>query len=320
MLKFDHILVDGNYWARKFFAVHKKLYANLDGKIIYTGMAHGFLIGLCNLKQLYKGSVIIIWDRGHTRRRKIDQSYKSERRKKAKDWDERELYNNHLKTFTKLLKLTGVKQASKAGEEGDDILYTLANRLPGKNLIVTNDHDLYQALDKNVYQLLSKKNGEKILSTRLLERETGLTPTGYSHAMAVAGCSGDGVAGVRGVGLKTAMGLVRTYPELVPALLGGRDVTPYLPETNKSNIVTKETEYFSVGDKGPSKKMRDIVTNPDTVYQTRLLTKLYNIDEEDIPVKIKLGKLNIEKLELMLELAEMHECVSRIEELGRLCK
>jgi 5'-3' exonuclease len=316
MPKFDKILIDGNYWARKFFSVHKQLCAKVDGNLVYTGMAHGFLLGLCNVKESYKGSIIIVWDKGHSRRIKIDQSYKLKRRESKKDWEEKELYLSHLKVLRKLIKLTGVPQASKQGEEGDDILFTLSKTLPGKKLMVTNDHDLYQALTKNTFQLLSKKTGEKIYSARLLERETGLPPTGYSQAMAIAGCSGDGVPGVRGVGLQTAIKMVGGYPDLVPVLLNGGDISPWQPEVDKKNIVVKATRHYGIGDKGPNKKFKNVIESPEVVYLTSQLTKLYEVEN----IKIKIGIPNISRLEFLLELAEMHECASRIDELGRLNK
>ncbi len=232
-MEFDRILIDGNYWTRKFFAVHKELLARVDGRIVRTGLTHGFLLGLANLKDEYKGTVIVCWDSGHTRRRKIDPEYKAERRDKKEDWDEAELYAEHLSVLRFYLKLTGVRQAQKPGEEGDDILYTLAKRSEGKALIVSNDHDLHQALGYGVYQLLSKRDGETLLSARRLERDQGLRPEQYGHAMAISGCSGDGVPGVPGVGIKTASQWVKQWPQLVPALLG-EDETPlsdWLPDT-----------------------------------------------------------------------------------------
>ncbi|NIP53605.1 MAG: hypothetical protein GWO26_16770, partial [Phycisphaerae bacterium] len=60
-MEFDRILIDGNYWTRKFFAVHKELLARVDGRIVRTGLTHGFLLGLANLKDEYKGTVIVCW-------------------------------------------------------------------------------------------------------------------------------------------------------------------------------------------------------------------------------------------------------------------
>lgn len=317
-MQFDRILIDGNYWARKFFAVHKELLSKVDGRIIRTGLTHGFLLGLANLKDEYKGTIIVCWDAGNTRRRKIDPEYKAERRDKKEDWDEAELYLDHLQTLRYFLRLSGVRQARRPGDEGDDVLYTLAKRAEGKSLIVSNDHDMYQALGRGVYQLLSKRDGEVLLSAKRFERDFGLTPEQYAQAMAVAGCSGDGVPGVPGVGIKTASDWVKRWPRLVPAILG-EDETPladWLPEVNSKNIVKTATQYFPEGEKGPVKKLRGVLEEPWTVHQTKRLVQLYDV----WPVKFFGGKYDEDGFIEALERAELHECETRLDLLRKLHK
>jgi len=317
-MEFDRILIDGNYWARKFFAVHKELLSHVDGRIVRTGLTHGFLLGLANLKDEYKGTVIVCWDAGNTRRRKIDPEYKAERRDKKEDWDEAELYLDHLQTLRFFLKLTGVRQARRPGDEGDDVLFTLAKRSEGKALIVSNDHDMYQALGRGIYQLLSKRDGEVLLSAKRFEREYGLTPEQYGQAMAVAGCSGDGVPGISGVGMKTACDWVKRWPRLVPAILG-EDETPladWLPEVNSKNVVKEATQFFPEGKKGPVKKLRGVMEEPWTVHKTRQLTQLYDV----WPVKFFRGNYDEDEFILALERAELHECETRLDLLRKLHK
>jgi 5'-3' exonuclease len=281
-------------------------------------MTHGFLIGLCNLKQEYEGKIIACWDSGHTRRRKIDPEYKRERREKQKTDDEIQLYSDHLSILKWFLKLTGILQVYSQGEEADDLMYTLAKKSEGKALIVSNDHDMHQVLGEGIYQLLSKRDGETLLSARRLERDQGVTPRQYSQAMALAGCSGDGVPGVKGVGIKTAIEFVTRYPDLVPAILG-ENTTPldeWAPKVDSRNRVTKETKFFPKRSKGPSKKLRDIVENPWIVYRTRQLTQLYELDN----ITFVNNTYDEDRLLLNLERVEMHECASRIEQLGRLHK
>ena len=149
-MDYDYILVDGNYYARRMFAVHKNLYYKKDGVKYYTGLAHGFLSQLCSLKRDYEGKVIVVWDRGIDRRKKIDASYKQKRREKfikdPKKELEQKLYVKHFKFLKWILKYVPVKEMWADGEEGDDILSTLCQRLKGNKLVASNDHDMYQVI------------------------------------------------------------------------------------------------------------------------------------------------------------------------------
>lgn len=309
-MKFDRILIDASYWCRKFFAVHRELLSRIDGQIVRTGIVHGFLLGLANLKDEYRGQVIVCWDAGHDRRRKIDSTYKAERREKKEDWEDANLYRDHMKVLKYFLRLSGVCQARSPGDEGDDVLYTLAKQTEGKALIVTNDHDLFQALGNGTYQLLSKKDGEILYSAKRLERDTGLTPKQFAQAMAIAGCQGDGVPGIPGVGIKTATEWVQRWPQLVPALLG-KDDTPlsdWLPETNSKNIVTKATQFFPEGEKGPGKKLKTALEEPWVVHKTEQLTRLYEVH----PIKFTRNRYDEDEFVLQLERAELVEVETRL--------
>lgn len=316
-IEFDTILIDGSYWRRKFFEVHKHLCSVVDKQKIYTGTAHGFLMGLCTLREKYEeGRIIVCWDGGIKRRKAIDPTYKEERREKAKEWEDQGVFDEHKRILDYLLKLTGIRQATAPDEEADDLIYTLATRSEGNALIVSNDHDFYQCLGSGIYQLLSKKDGEKLYSARRLEREQGVTPDQYAHTMALTGCSGDGVPGVPGVGLKTAIGFVKRWPDLVPSLLGETeiDLREWLPSCSKSNKVIEETDMFDEGEKGPSKKLRDIIEKPWVVELTHKMTKLYQVDR----IRMARHKFKRDLLLKQLERAAMHECASRIDEIGEL--
>lgn len=309
-MTFDQIIVDGNYWARKFFAVHNELCSNVDGNLVYTGLTHGMLLGLCSLKDEYEGTITVVWDRGHDRRKAIDPNYKSNR-KKIDDQVDIDRFKDHMRTLKFFLKLIGIRQAYKSGEEGDDIVYTLCEHTEGKKLIVSNDHDFYQALGDGVYQLLSKRDGEILYSTRRLERDTGLTPAMYTHVMSVMGCSGDGVPGIKGIGIKVASDFVKDWPKLVPAILEEDDMSlsEWNPRCTKSNKVIEATEYFEEGEKGPGKKLLDVLGNPWTVRQTNELIRLYDVH----PVTFTRNKLDEDQLELQLERCELHECEGRFD-------
>lgn len=316
-MEFDRIIVDGNYIARTMFEVHKRLTAKVDGEVFPTGMTHGFLTKLINLQRDYEGQLWVVWDAGISRRRKIDWNYKRNRRDKDKDWEDKELYLDSRKVLKWFLKLTGIRQVWKPGDEGDDIMFTLSQRFDENSLLVTNDHDLHQAIRPNVSQLIVKRDRVTVMSERRLEQTKGVTPEQFTWVMSLAGCSGDGVAGIPGVGMKTALKYVIDWPTFVPTLLGfnhAEEIVEWYPITDEKNIVTKGTKYFPEGSKGPPKKLRDCIENPDVVVLTHKLIQLYDV----WPVSIRWGQPDIEALEVALDRFKLHELSGRLSALGDL--
>ena len=111
--KYDHIIIDGNFQSRRLFATHKHMKATVDGEPVHTGLTHGFVRMLCNLRREYKGRVTVVWDSGHVRRKKIDGRYKEKRSRKH--WDDYDLFIEHMKLLKWFLSLVGVRQARKKG-------------------------------------------------------------------------------------------------------------------------------------------------------------------------------------------------------------
>jgi 5'-3' exonuclease len=323
MHNFNHIIVDGNYWARRLFATNKHLYHTVDGETIQTGLTHGFFTGLLALKRTYKGNIIVVWDRGHDRRKAIDNTYKENRKKIQTEWVDREWFNNHLKILLYFLKIAGIKQAYKQGEEGDDILYSLSLHLKGNKLLVTNDHDLNQAISKNTSQLVNKGGQESIWTEDRFIRVNNVTPRLYSYMMALSGCSGDGIPGVKGVGETTAFKVVKALPHLVSVISGKIDapLTDFAPRLDKFGNVAVTTIAFKRGENYSDKigkriqnALDKILEDPHIVYNTYRLTRLYDV----WPVVMKQCKPDYDNLEMQLERAALHELSNRLDEIKEL--
>ena len=279
------------------FAIHKRLYATVDGNRAYTGLTHGFLNQLLGLKQQYEGKIILVWDAGIQRRRHLDKDYKRKRR--DKEWDELDLFLDHQHVLRYFLGLVKVRQVKQEGEEGDDVLYTLSRHTTGRKLIVSNDHDLHQALTPEVFQLITRRGDYNLFGMVKLKKKFGTTPEQYSDAMAIAGCSGDGVAGVKGIGMKTAIAVVKKWPLFVHRVIGCAD--------NGYSFLSGSL-FFKKEYKPESAKEKKIIEEWQTIAKTQLLTKLYDL----WPLKIKMGTQDLEKLELELERYELHELASKL--------
>lgn len=202
------LLIDGKNLARRYFATHKDLHVLRDGQLLQTGLTHGFLSQLCLLKRRFEGRIVICWDRGRVRRKKLFPDYKKSRDERA--WEDEGLYCDHYAVLQEVIKLTGCRQTAKRGEEADDVIHTLALRLEGTKLIVSGDKDFHQLLRLDgVHQLLSRKKQQIVLDVERLKQLHDCSPMEYFEAHCLAGDSSDSIPGLPRVGIKTAIKMVK---------------------------------------------------------------------------------------------------------------
>lgn len=114
------------------------------------------------------------------------------------------------------LRLLGVPVVEAEGVEADDCIASLAGRFKVdlSVVIVGADKDLRQCLDTDVIMWDPSQSREKIVTLDGFMEETGLTPDQWADYQAMIGDSADNIPGIPKVGPKTAMGLLRRFPNL----------------------------------------------------------------------------------------------------------
>lgn len=185
-----------------------------------TGVAFGFLTELVNLVELYRTRrVVFCWDMGVSIRRDDLAEYKASRHKLPKRLtpEERHQAKAEAKRFRyQVRKLREVTLPDMGWPnilcqprlEADDFIaaaaYRITRKCPESQVtIVTADQDLYQCIRGNV-QIYNPRTKQPY-TLQSFYAEWGLEdPTTWAWVKAAAGCSGDGVPGIRGVGDKTA--------------------------------------------------------------------------------------------------------------------
>lgn len=96
-----------------------------------------------------------------------------------------------------------------SGYEADDLIACIVkNRDPSETIIITSDNDLYQLLDNGSIFSPTKN---QTTNREIFRREYGIEPSEWFMAKAIAGCNGDNVIGVKGVGIKTAIKYMKGY-------------------------------------------------------------------------------------------------------------
>lgn len=128
-----------------------------------------------------------------------------------------------LQRFPALLEATGAPVHCVAGVEADDVLATLGRNLAGAGggaLVVSGDRDLLQVVGPGVEVLFVGGRGQPPVryDAAAVERRFGLAPDRLPSFIALVGDPADNLAGVPGVGPKTAARWIRDHGSVAAVL------------------------------------------------------------------------------------------------------
>jgi DNA polymerase-1 len=175
-----------------------------------SGIAFGFLTTVLQLGGRYHtNSFVFCWDSPGSLRKKLFPEYKASRVVKTpEEKAERELiYTQFNSLHAYILPALGfMNQLQQDGFEADDLIaQTLIDNPDRQFLMVSSDHDLFQLLQykncKGQYLLSSGK----LMTASSFMAEYRVPAREWVSVKSIAGCDGDGVPGVPGVGEKTAI-------------------------------------------------------------------------------------------------------------------
>ena len=220
--------LDGNSLAyRAFYALPEDM-SNASGQV--TNAVYGFTTMLLTLMRDHKpDGVVVVFDRPEpTFRHDAIPEYKAQRDKAP------EVLIQQLGMIRELLDVLGVVWWEKAGFEGDDLIATVAEHAEkaGQDLIVvTGDRDSYQLVRDPHIRVLYNKRGVSDYAlyneAGILER-TGVMPAQYADYAALRGDPSDNLAGIPGVGEKTAAKLINQYGDIDGVVAAAEAQTPKL--------------------------------------------------------------------------------------------
>lgn len=206
------IAIDGNSLLhRAFYAM--PLLSNKKG--VYTNAIFGFMNMLIRLKKDYEPcSLILAFDRkAPTFRHKSYKDYKATRQKAPEE------LVPQFDLIKDLARLLEIPTYELDGYEADDILGSLAkvaddNKQP--LMIVTGDKDELQLVSDYTSVLLTIRgiSETKRYDKQFLMDEYGLTPEQFVDMKGLMGDSSDNIPGVKGIGQKTAIKLLKEYGSL----------------------------------------------------------------------------------------------------------
>lgn len=187
--------------------------SNKKGELLNA--VYGFvLVFLRVLKELKPDYLAVAFDRKEpTFRHKEYKEYKAQR---VKQPDE---FYRQIPRVKELLNVFNVSVFEKAGFEADDIIGTLDKKAEGKNLnnvIVTGDLDVLQLVsDKTKVYTLKKGIADIVVyDSKTVEERYGLKPEQMVDFKALRGDPSDNIPGIKGIGEKTAIKLLKTFGSL----------------------------------------------------------------------------------------------------------
>ncbi len=218
------LLVDGHSLAfRSFYAFAKGGEGGLSTKDgVPTSVTYGFLKALLdNCKGLAPQGVVIAFDTAEpTFRHEADAAYKAHREEAP------EHFFSDLANLQAILKdCLDLPLSMAPGYEADDVLGTLANRAAGEGWrvrILSGDRDLFQLVDddRDISVLYmgggpyAKNSGPTQIRRAQVIEKLGVPPEGVVDLKALTGDSSDNIPGVKGVGPKTALTLLKAHGDL----------------------------------------------------------------------------------------------------------
>jgi uracil-DNA glycosylase family 4 len=227
------LIVDGNS------LMYRAAYAFGTGNY---GVVHGIMSYLSSVIQKYTPEgLVICWDIGKSRwRKQIFPEYKAGRKEK-KDIDFEEVIRQARQVST-YFSFNKVPQLAVEGVEADDLISWVSDYytkvLDCEVIISTGDRDLWQLVGNKVFVYDHLKD---ILVDRnvVLER-FGVLPELLPDLRALSGDSSDNIEGVKGVGDKTALSLIKEYGNL-GTLLSSRNKTKLLKSRRTAKVLTSDS-------------------------------------------------------------------------------
>jgi len=155
----------------------------------------------------------------------------------------------------KAIDLIGVYKLNCEGYEADDVIGTLVSKLKDEAeiYIVSNDKDMWQLLDKNVFVLIpNTKGGFEKIDMDVAQKRLEFDKKYLIDFKALRGDVSDNIPGVYGIGEVTAKKLIEKYQTVEGIYQNIESVTP---ETLRNKLIENvEIAYMS-------KKLATIITD-----------------------------------------------------------
>ncbi len=208
VIKADLFLIDSSsYFYRAYYAMPPL--TNSKGNP--TGASLGYTRMLMKLiKEADINYGACLFDSRESLRKQSYEAYKANRKGMPED------LLSQVNYLTDISYLLGFETFKLNGYEADDLIACIVDNFADDfsvNIcIVSSDKDLKQLLSDRVFIYDALKN--KVVTKSDFEKECGIKPNEYRYVLALMGDASDNIPGIKGIGEKTAFGLIKEYGSL----------------------------------------------------------------------------------------------------------
>ena len=266
------ILIDGNNIAYRAFYALPQTISTSDGTI--TNAVYGFTTMVLKLIDEYKpDNIIAAFDsKTPTFRHELFKEYKAQRLKMPDD------LISQIPLIKEVLKSLNINCLEIEGYEADDIIASLANKLKDyfdEIIIVSSDKDILQLVNDKI-KVLSLKKGITdtiIYDSNGVVSKFGVPPDKIKDLLALMGDSSDNIPGVKGIGPKSALELIKQYGNIIEIY---NNIDAIKNEKTK-NLLKDNQELVK-----NSIKLTELVTNLELNINELLNKKLNEFDFKKI--------------------------------------
>lgn len=236
------LLIDGNnLMYRSYFATAYSGSIMRNSKGQATNALYGFVSMINKILDEEKPQYMVVaFDIGKNFRHEKYKEYKAGRNETPDD------LKSQMPIARTILDAMGIKHLELEGYEADDIIGTLAKEADldplYDGLIISSDHDLMQLISPVVSMKMLKSHDSVYYTVDSFREEYGFDPIKIIDLKALMGDSSDNIPGVKGIGEKTAKGLIQEYGSLD----GVYDNIDLIKGKMREKLETdKENAYFS---------------------------------------------------------------------------
>ncbi len=208
------IMVDGNNLLfRSFYATAYTGNFMENSKGFPTNALYGFANMINKIVSEESPTYMIVaFDKGKTFRHEKYDFYKGGREETPNELKEQ------FPVAKEMLEAMGIKYYEIDNYEADDIIGTFAKYCDSDDnydgLIISSDKDLLQLISKHVDIKLLKSKDYIKYNEKSFKDEWGIDPINIIDLKALMGDSSDNIPGVKGIGEKTALKLLKEYKTL----------------------------------------------------------------------------------------------------------
>src|SRR5438874_2894702 len=172
-----------------------------------------------------------VHDVGESFRHRTYPAYKATREKLTAELQQD--FDRSVERIEQILEAFRVPVVGVEGFEADDVIGTLATAASARDLqvvIVSGDKDFYQLIAPRIALLNPGRGGPAAVEEHWVDQANaaerlGVPPERVVDYLALVGDTSDNVPGVKGVGEKTALELLKTFGDLDAILAGAEQIS-----------------------------------------------------------------------------------------------